>query len=302
MSGDVVLESQVASGAAPLAPPKRRSRRTQLLARFARNPSAALGVTLLIALIVLAAAAPLIAPYGPNEPDYTAVLQGPSWHHLFGTDQLGRDTLSRIIYGSRVSLRVGFIPVAAAFVIGSLIGILAGYFGGLVDSLVMRLTDIGLAFPGILLALVVVAVLGPGLSNVMVALGIADVPLAIRVARGGALAARKQPAVESAVAVGCRDRAIVARYIFPAVTASLLVVATLEVANAILIAAALSFLGLGAQPPTAEWGSMLSQAQSQVQTAWWAAVFPGIAIIVAVLAINLVGDGLRDALDPKTRQ
>lgn len=271
-------------------------------ARFVRNPSAAIGLTLLLILVAVAILAPLIAPYGPTDSDFLAVLHPPSWSHPFGTDELGRDTLSRVIYGAQISLRVGFVPVAAAFVVGTVLGILSGFFGGLLDSLMMRLTDIGLAFPGILLALVVVAVLGPGLSNVMIALGIADIPLALRVARGGALAAREQPAVESAVAVGCRNRRILWRYIFPNVGPSVLIVATLEVANAILIAAALSFLGLGAQPPTAEWGSMLAQAQSQIQRAWWVAVFPGIAIVLAVLAINLVGDGLRDALDPKARR
>jgi ABC-type dipeptide/oligopeptide/nickel transport system permease subunit len=301
MSESAISETELASRRAAAAT-ARRAKGAEFLMRFARNPSAAVGLTLLFALVLMALIAPLIAPYGPNEPDYTRVLDGPSWQHVFGTDELGRDTLSRVIYGARVSLRVGFIPVAVAFAVGTVFGILSGYFGGLLDGLIMRLTDIGLAFPGILLALVVVAVLGPGLSNVMVALGIADIPLALRVARGGALAAREQPAVESAVAVGCRDRRILARYIFPSVAASVLIVATLEVANAILIAAALSFLGLGAQPPTAEWGSMLSQAQSQIERAWWIAVFPGIAIVLAVLAINLVGDGLRDALDPKTRR
>jgi peptide/nickel transport system permease protein len=269
-----------------------------LLANF----GARVGIALLFVFIVTAAAAPLIAPYNPLEPDYAAVLQPPSSEHLFGTDQLGRDVLSRVIYGARISLTVGLVPVAAAFVVGTIIGVFSGYRGGKTDAVIMRLTDIGLAFPGILLALVVVAVLGPGLKNVMIALGIADVPLAIRVARGSAVAAREQPYVQSAVAIGCRDNRILSRYILPAVTAPVLIVGTLEVANAILIASGLSFLGLGAQPPAPEWGAMLAQAQAQIQTAWWAAVFPGIAIVLAVLAINLFGDGLRDALDPKTRE
>jgi peptide/nickel transport system permease protein len=274
----------------------------RVLSRLLGNLSARIGIALLAVFVVTALAAPLIAPYDPLEPDYAAVLQAPSREHLFGTDQLGRDVLSRVIYGARISLTVGLVPVAAAFFLGTVIGVFSGFMGGRIDAVIMRLTDIGLAFPGILLALVIVAMLGPGLGNVMIALGIADVPLAIRVARGSALAARKQPFVESAIAVGCRDRRILARYIFPAVTAPVLIVATLEVANAILIASGLSFLGLGAQPPAPEWGAMLAQAQAQIQTAWWAAVFPGAAIVLAVLAINVFGDGLRDALDPKTRQ
>jgi peptide/nickel transport system permease protein len=282
--------------------PRRGTRSTQVLRRLLANFGARVGIALLFVFIVTAAAAPLIAPYNPLEPDYAAVLQPPSSEHLFGTDQLGRDVLSRVIYGARISLTVGLVPVAAAFVVGTIIGVFSGYRGGKTDAVIMRLTDIGLAFPGILLALVVVAVLGPGLKNVMIALGIADVPLAIRVARGSAVAAREQPYVQSAVAIGCRDNRILSRYILPAVTAPVLIVGTLEVANAILIASGLSFLGLGAQPPAPEWGAMLAQAQAQIQTAWWAAVFPGIAIVLAVLAINLFGDGLRDALDPKTRE
>lgn len=280
----------------------RRSRLGQVLSRLLSNPSAQIGLAGLGLFLVMAIAAPLLAPYDPLEPDYGAVLQAPNAEHLFGTDQLGRDVLSRVIYGARISLTVGFVPVAAAFIVGTVIGVLSGFAGGRVDAIIMRLTDIGLAFPGILLALVVVAVLGPGLSNVMIALGIADIPLAIRVARGSALGVQAQPYVQSAVAIGCPDRRILLRYILPGVTAPVLIVATLEVANAILIASGLSFLGLGAQPPAPEWGAMLAQAQAQIQTAWWVAVFPGIAIVLTVLAINLLGDGLRDALDPKARR
>ena len=281
---------------------RRGARTRDVVRRFSRNLSGRIGFVLLFGLVVVAIFAPLLAPYNPLEPDYAAVLAPPSSSHLFGTDQLGRDVLSRVIYGTRISLRVGFIPIAAAFLLGTCVGLASGFFGGKVDSVIMRLTDIGLALPGILLALVIVAVLGPGLSNVIIALAIADVPLAIRVARGGALAAREQPYVQSAIAIGCNDRVILLRYVLPAVMASVLIVATLEVASAILIASGLSFLGLGAQPPVPEWGAMLAQAQSQVQTAWWAAVFPGLAIVIAVLSINLVGDGLRDALDPRSRR
>jgi ABC-type dipeptide/oligopeptide/nickel transport system permease subunit len=302
MSSGIVVDTDAIMHAPLVAAPRRGAHAAEVLRRLATNPSSCIGLIFLLLLVLVALLAPELSPHDPVAQDYSAVLHGPSGSHPFGTDDLGRDVLSRVIYGTRISLRVGFIPVSAAFLFGTVIGLIAGFFGGWLDAIVMRLTDIGLAFPGILLALVVVAVLGPGLSNVMVALGIADVPLAIRVARGGALAAREQPFVASAVAIGARDRAILARYIFPTVLASVLVVATLEVANAILIASGLSFLGLGAQPPAAEWGSMLASGQSQLQTAWWAAVFPGAAIVLAVLAINLVGDGLRDALDPKTRR
>jgi len=266
-----------------------------------RSPGGAVGLALLTAVVAVALAAPVIAPYPPTEQVYADVLQGPSRDHLMGTDSLGRDIFSRVVYGARVTLRVGLIAVAAAFAIGLVIGVVAGYYGGKLDAVVMRITDIGLAFPGILLALVVIAVLGPGLTNAMIALGIANVPLAVRVARGSALSARRQLYLESAEAIGCSDIRTMVRYVLPAVVPPILIVATLEVANAILIAAGLSFLGLGAQPPAAEWGAMLAQAQTQVQHAWWVAVFPGAAIVVAVLAINLVGDALRDVLDPKTR-
>ena len=296
------MSSDVTSDLVQVRARHRRSRLVQVSSRLLANPSGRIGLVGLGLFVVVAVAASLLAPYDPLEPDYGAVLQAPSSEHLFGTDQLGRDVLSRVIYGARISLTVGFVPVAAAFIVGTAIGVLSGFIGGRFDATIMRLTDIGLAFPGILLALVVVAVLGPGLSNVMIALGIADVPLAIRVARGSTLSIGAQPYVQSAIAVGCRDRRILLRYILPGVTAPVLIVATLEVANAILIASGLSFLGLGAQPPAPEWGAMLAQAQAQIQTAWWAAVFPGIAIVLAVLAINLLGDGFRDALDPKARR
>jgi peptide/nickel transport system permease protein len=269
--------------------------------RLVRNPGARIGLALLGLLIFLAIAAPLVAPYGPSDAEYARVLEPPTRDHIMGTDQLGRDVFSRVVFGARITLRVGLIAVSAAFTFGTLIGVVSGFYGGRLDSLIMRLVDIGLAFPGLLLALVVIAVLGPGLFNVMIALAIANFPLALRVARGSALSARRQLYVESAEAIGSSDLSTMVRYILPAVIPAVLIVATLEVANAILIAAALSFLGLGAQPPAPEWGAMLAQAQGQLQVAWWIAVFPGLAIVVAVLSINLVGDGLRDALDPKTR-
>lgn len=302
MNAEPTLDVNPATTGLPRTMLRRGARTLDVIRRFAHNSSGRIGFVLLFGLITVAILAPEVAPHSPTDPDYSAVLHGPTSSHLFGTDQLGRDILSRVVYGARISLRVGFIPIAAAFLVGTCVGLVSGFFGGWLDAVIMRLTDVGLALPGILLALVIVAVLGPGLSNVMIALGVADVPLAIRVARAGALATREQPYVQSAIAIGCKDRTILLRYVLPAVTASVLIVGTLEVANAILIASGLSFLGLGAQPPAAEWGAMLAAAQSQIQTAWWAAVFPGAAIVIAVLSINLVGDGLRDALDPKARR
>jgi peptide/nickel transport system permease protein len=273
--------------------------RFAVLRRLLRNPGASIGLLLVLVLLVVVIFAPLLAPYDPTQQTYTAVLDPPGSEHLMGTDSVGRDVLSRVLYGARVSLLVGLVPVAAAFLIGTLVGVVAGFYGGRVDSAIMRLTDIGLALPGLLLALVVIAVLGPGLENAMIALGIADLPLAVRVARGSAMAARQQPYVQSGIAIGASDARVMRRYILPAAIPPIVVVATVEVAHAILIAASLSFLGLGAQPPTAEWGSMLAQGQAQLQTAWWVPVFPGLAIVLSVLAINLLGDGLRDVLDPK---
>jgi peptide/nickel transport system permease protein len=267
-----------------------------------RNRAAMIGAALLAVEIVLALAAPWIAPYGPLEQDPLAALQPPSVAHPLGTDDTGRDIFSRVLHGARISLRVGLISVGIGGGIGIALGVVAGYRGGLVDDLVMRLMDLLLAFPGILLALAIIAILGPGLFNVMIAVGVSGIPVYTRVARATALALRDRDFILSARAVGCRDGRIMLRYILPNVLPPLIVLATLGIAGAILTAAGLSFIGLGAQPPAPEWGAMLTRGRQYLQQAWWYSTFPGLAIMITVLGINMLGDALRDALDPRLRR
>lgn len=254
----------------------------------------------LLLVIVAAVIAPLIAPDNPNaiSPD---LRKAPSHAHPFGTDEVGRDVLSRVIYGGRVSLRVGVIAIGIALIAGTLLGLVAGYKGGWADSIIMRLMDIMLAFPGFLLAIAIVAILGPGLYNVMIAVGIEAIPVYARTARGSVLSAKEEEYVLGARAIGLGHARILFRYILPNILAPLIVLATLGVGIAILSAAGLSYLGLGAQPPTAEWGAMLAAARAFVRQAWWMSTFPGIAIMVVVLTLNLFGDGLREILDPRVR-
>jgi ABC-type dipeptide/oligopeptide/nickel transport system permease subunit len=269
--------------------------------RFAANRAAMVGAAVLALLVMAALAAPVIAPYDPLEADRSAARAAPSAAHWFGTDEIGRDVLSRLLWGARYSLPVGLIPVIIAGVIGSFLGLISGYFGGWVDGIVMRVVDVMMAFPGILLAIAIVAVLGPGLTNLMIAIGTFSVPLYARLIRGSTLATKNLTYVEAARALGADDVRIITRHILPNVVAPLIVITTLRVATAILAAASLSFLGLGAQPPDPEWGAMLNSARRFLRVAWWMSVFPGMAITVVVLAMNLVGDALRDVLDPRLR-
>ncbi len=270
--------------------------------RLLRNRGALIGLAILALLALMALVARFVAPYEPNVMAPAQALQGPSSQHLFGTDQFGRDILSRIMYGARLSFQVGFIAVGIALVCGVVLGLLAGYYGRWVDATITMLIDIMLAFPGILLALAIVAVLGPSLLNLMVAVGIAAVPSYTRLVRGAVLATKEQAYVEAARAIGVSDRAIMFRHILPNVLAPVIVLATLGIGGAILVGAALSFLGLGAKPPTPEWGAMLSQGRNYLSIAWWITLFPGLAIMVTVLSINMLGDGLRDALDPRLKR
>lgn len=282
------------------AAPKRGRR--SFLRRLAAMPTAFIGLIVIILFVAIAIFAPALAPYDPDRIIYSAIQQPPSAAHLFGTDDLGRDILSRVIYGARISMQVGVIAVGIALTVGALLGLFAGFLGGWVDTVIMRTMDVMLAFPGILLAIAIVAILGPSLFNTMIAVGISAIPIYARTARASTLTVLENDFVQAALALGAGRTRIALLYVFPNITAPLIVLATVGVATSILSAAGLSYLGLGAQPPTAEWGAMLSDARSYLRSAWWMATFPGIAIMIVVMAFNLLGDGLRDLWDPRLRR
>jgi peptide/nickel transport system permease protein len=269
--------------------------------RLRRNHGAMAGLIFLLLLVSLAILAPLVAPADPLGVVPARAQRPPDAEVWFGADHLGRDIVSRLLYGARISLTLGLISVSIAATCGTILGLVAGYYGGRVDLATGVLIDVMLAFPGILLALGIVTVLRPGIANAMIAVGIAAIPTYTRLVRGAVLAAREHPYVEAARVVGCRAPRILWLHILPNVLAPLIVLATLGAAQAILAGAALSFLGLGAQPPTPEWGLMLSEGRRYIRDAWWNTAFPGLAIMLTVLAINLLGDGLRDALDPRLK-
>ncbi|MDI3341127.1 MAG: ABC transporter permease [Sphaerobacter sp.] len=272
------------------------------LRQLTRNSNTVVGGILLLLLIIGSVlAAPLLTRYDPLATNTRARLQGPSLEHPFGTDDLGRDLWSRVLYGGRLSLRAGFIAVGIAIVGGSLIGLIAGFYGRWVDMVLMRLIDVLMAMPGILLTMIFIFSLGPSLTNAMIAIGLASIPEYARIVRGSVLSAREQTYVEAALVVGVPAWRIMGRHILPNVVAPVLVVATIGIGGAILSLAGLSFLGLGAQPPTPEWGVIVSDGRARLRTAWWITTFSGLAIAFAVLAINLVGDGLRDIFDPRLR-
>jgi len=266
-----------------------------------KNKAAMVGLGIIGLLILTAVFAPLLAPYNPIETKILFRLQAPSADHLLGTDDLGRDILSRIIYGSRISLQVGLISVGIALVFGVGSGVVAGYYGGKVDMLIMRFMDIMLAFPSILLAIAIMAILGPQLSNAMLAIGIVNLPRFARIVRSSVLTVKEEEYISAAKSLGASDLRIMLKHLLPNCLAPLIVQSTLSIAGAILEAASLSFLGLGAQPPTPEWGAMLSAGRASLQIAPWVVAFPGLAIAITVLGFNLFGDGLRDALDPKMK-
>lgn len=275
------------------------SRALDLLKRVLRTRLAGTGLAVLALVCLAALASPLLAPYNPNDQDYLALTQEPSGAHLLGTDDLGRDVLSRLIYGSRVSLQVGIIAVGIAVSVGVTLGLVAGYAGGFVDTIITRFTDAVQAFPGLILALAITAALGPGIGNAMIAIGFVSTPAFARLARGQTLAIREREFVEAARVLGAPPAAILARHIWPNVTAPIIVQATLLIASAIVTEASLSFLGVGVQPPTASWGAMLRTGSQYLEVAPWMAFAPGFAIFLTVLAFNFVGDGLRQALDPR---
>jgi len=269
--------------------------------RLARQRGAMVGAAILAVLALMAVGAPRLAARDPIRTAPREALQPPGARYLLGTDQFGRDVASRVLYGARLSLTVGLIAVGIAVGLGVPIGLVSGFYGGRLDVFAMRVMDVLLAFPGILLALAIVGVLSPGLGNVMIAVGLAAVPTYARLTRASVLSARELLYVEAARAMGGRDRFILARYILPNVVAPLIVTSTLGLGTAILSAAALSFLGLGSPPPTPEWGRMLSEGRDYLREAWWISTFPGLAIMLTVLAMNLLGDGLRDVLDPRLK-
>ncbi|WP_051408249.1 nickel transporter permease [Thermococcus paralvinellae] len=280
-------------------------RKEEMLKILFRNKLSILGLSIIIALVLIAILAPILAPYPEQalgEPNLKERLQPPSWKHPFGTDHLGRDVLSRVIYGTRTSLIIGFSVVALALLIGVPLGLIAGYFGGKVDLAVMRITDIFLAFPPLLLALLIATTLGRGMVNAILALAISWWPWYTRLARGMAISVKERPYVEAAKAMGIADWKIMLRHILPNSISPVIVQATMDMGSAILEAAALSFLGLGVQPPTPDWGLMVSEGKDYFLNYWWYPVFPGLAIFITVIAFNLLGDAVREVIDPRLRR
>jgi peptide/nickel transport system permease protein len=271
------------------------------LRRLTRRKGAMLGFAIIVLFVVLALLAPFVAPYDPAAQSWTSVRKAPSALHLFGTDDLGRDVLSRIIHGARASLLAGVISVAIALAIGVPLGLLAGYVGGFIDALISRITDAMLAIPFLILAIALAAFLGPSLQNAMIAIGITTTPIFIRLTRAQVMAVKVEDYVEAARAVGNPAWRVALVHVLPNILPSLMVQASLSIAAAIIAEAALSFLGLGQQPPAPSWGSMLNAAQRFLVSAPWMAVWPGLAIFLTVVSFNLLGDGLRDALDPRER-
>ena len=281
---------------------KKSSQWRDVWRRLRKNRMAMFGLCVLVLLVFLAIFADVVAPYGYDEQNYSQMLELPSWQHIMGTDNYGRDIFSRIVYGTRISLLIGFISLAISTVVGSILGACAGYFGSASDTIIMRGSDILMAIPRTVLAIAIATTLGPGLVNAMIAVAIGTIPSFTRVVRASTLTVKDQEYVETARAIGASNFHIIKKYIFPNVLAPIIVQATLGVGTAILLAASLSFLGIGISPPTPEWGSMLSAARSYMRDYWHMVLFPGLAIMITVLALNLFGDGLRDALDPKLKK
>ena len=268
--------------------------------KFARKKINYVAAAYVLLLLVVAVFGPRIAPFEPRSQDFFNVLQPPSETYWFGTDALGRDIYSRMIYGTRLTIQLGLAATSIAAIFGMIQGLISGYFGGLWDTLITRFTDVLLSIPGILLAISIIAILGPGINNVVIAIGIGSMPQFTRVVRGSVLSVKQEDYVTAARALGQSDFWIILRHILPNIMGPIIVLATLRVAAAVLNAAALSFVGLGAQPPTPEWGAMLNEARRYMRSAWWYTVFPGGILALTVFSINVLGDSLRDILDPKT--
>lgn len=300
MAHSTDLTSELASG--PETPPSRWEARRILWRRFQRNKGAMFGLTIFVVMIVTAAFAPLLAPYDPLEQNYLEAMQLPSATHWLGTDSFGRDILSRIIYGARIALVVGVLAVLLSMLVGVTLGLISGYYGGVVDTVIMRLMDGLFAFPILILAIALMAILGLGVRNVIIAVAVGYIAPFARVTRGDVLAIKEETYVEAARLTGVSDTAIIVRHILPNVLAPIIVQAALRVSAAIITEAGLSFLGLGPPPPTPVWGSMISEGREFLVIAWHISTFPGLALMLTVVGLNLFGDGLRDTLDPRLKK
>lgn len=277
----------------------KHSRRSRFDAFRQRNLLA--GGSIVLAIVVVAIFAPILAPRGPQETDYGARLIAPSWDHIFGTDNLGKDMLSRVIYGARIDLKVGILCVIAPFFVGVALGCIAGYYGGKVDSLLMRMLDLVQAFPFLILVIAIVAVLGPGLRNLYIAVGVVAWVSYARLLRGEMLVAKHREYVEAAKSMGLGDIRIIGRHILPNIISAALVFAMADIILYIVLAASLSYLGLGVPPPEPEWGALINEGRGFMATAWWISVFPGLAIVITGIGFSLLGDGIADALRPQKR-
>ncbi len=270
--------------------------------RIRRNRLAMFGGSIVLALFMVSLLAPLIAPYDPSTINSWQVLAPPSWQHWFGTDELGRDVLSRVLFGARVSLKVGFVAVGIAVSIGTVIGLVSGYYSGLVDATLMRFVDIMLCFPAFFLILAIITFLEPSIWYIMMVIGLTGWMGVARLVRAETLSIREMDYILAARCIGCSNTRIIFRHIFPNAVSPVLVSATLGIAGAILTESALSFLGIGVQPPTPSWGNILTSGKDYIEFAWWLSLFPGLSILVTVLAYNLLGEGIRDALDPRVKR
>lgn len=271
----------------------------EFVRKFKKQKTALVALAFICLLVIIAIISYQVVPYGINEYDYSAIMQGPSANHLFGTDEFGRDLFSRILCGTRISLSVGLLSVTIGAVLGTILGLLGGYYGGLLDACIMRVCDVLFAFPGIILAIAIVAILGSGLYNVVIAVAVFSTPTFARLVRSTTLTLKGSVFVQAARNIGSSDRRILFRHILPGAIPNIIVQYTMSIGNSILTASSLSFLGMGAQPPTPEWGLLLSNGRNYMMSSWHITFFPGLAIFLTVLSFNLLGDGLRDALDPK---
>jgi len=287
--------------ALPLKKAPRQSPFIFAMESLTRDRVAMLGLACLLVMVFIAIAAPLIAPYSPTTINYDVVLSAPTWAHPFGTDDLGRDIFSRVIWGGRESLRTGYLAVMIGLGGGIIVGLVSGYLGGAFDSITQRIVEVFLAFPSILLLLSIVAALGPNLVTIMIAIGVSSIPGYSRLVRGSVIATKNLDYVTASRLIGAKNRWIMVRHILPNIIAPILIYGTMSLGGAIMLTAGLSYIGLGAQPPSPEWGAMLNYGRAYLQLGWWMSAFPGLAVFITVLSINLLGDGLQEALNPKMR-